>query len=380
LKRLEITIITFKENMKNIIISILITLLASCAAPTTRPVNVSEEQAKNEAEIQKKLVIKNQFKTHLHALKVGIPILMAGAKECGDNVRPLSGLVPAAWMTTEADYQDAFKALYGNEDEMKLFVVPDSFAEKAGFINNDSLLAINDISVTTGKEGLKKAIEDFNREAANDAKVEYTIRRDGKRQFISMVSPMACAYPISISTDDSLNAWADGKQIVLTKGMMRFAENDDELALVIGHELAHNNMGHISAKTKNWWMGTIFDVLIAGTTGIDTGNAFGKAAASSYSQEFESEADYVGLYFAARAGYNIEDAPNFWRRMAVEHPASIKNSYGATHPATPNRYIALGETTKEINRKNIAEEPLNFHMKPRKTTNQENTSGQPSIK
>ena len=222
--------------MRYLITFLLITLLASCAAPTTKPVSVSEDQAKAEAEIQKQLVIKSQYKTNLRALKVGIPILIAGAKVCSDNIRPLSGLVPGAWQTTEADYQDAFKALYGNEDEVKLFVVPDSFAEKAGFKNKDSLLAINGISVTTGKEGLKKAIDDFNREATNEAMVEYTIRRDGERQFISMVSPMACAYPISVSTDDSLNAWADGKQIVLTKGMMRFTENDDELALVIGHD------------------------------------------------------------------------------------------------------------------------------------------------
>ena len=356
--------------MKKLLLIILaIFFITSCAGPMTKQVEVSDEHVASEAELQKKLILKNHLKTQIHALKVGIPILIAGKKECEDNLRPLSGLLPASWKTEAPEYQDAFKALYGEEDEMKLFVVPDTFADEAGFKDNDSLLAIDGVKVNTGVQGYKDAIAQFNSAAANEALVEYTIRRDGQRQYISMSSPMACSYPINVATgDDSLNAFADGKQIVITKGMMRFVENDDELALIIGHELAHNNMGHIRAKTTNFWLGTILDVLVAGTTGIDTGSAFGNMAASSNSQEFESEADFVGLYFAARAGYDLENAPDFWRRMAVEHPSSVKGSYLSTHPSSPHRYVFLEETVEEIQNKQIAEEPLDFHMKERATT------------
>ena len=362
--------------MRILIVTLVVAYLFGCAAPQTKQVAVSEDAKATEAEIQKRLVIENQLKIRVRALRVGQPILIAGLDQCEDRVGPISGLIPASWKGMSAEYQDAFKDLYGHEDEMKLFVVPGSAAEEAGFKNKDSVLALNDISVKTGNDGLKKAIQDYSKAAADGGEVEFTIRRDGKRDFIKLNAPMGCAYPISVSEDDSLNAWADGKQIVLTKGMMRFTENDDELALIIGHELAHNNMGHIGSKKTNFWLGTILDVLVAGTTGVDTSNAFGKMAANAYSQEFESEADYVGLYFAARAGYETEDAANFWRRMAVEHPESIKDSYGSTHPSSPHRFVALEETHKEIANKQAAGEPLHFNMKERTVVEHQN-SGQP---
>lgn len=363
--------------MRSVVISLIaILIIAGCAAPQTKQVEVSEGAKATEAEIQKKMVVENQLKTHIRALRVGQPILIAGLDQCEDRVGPISGLVPASWQGTSAEFQDAFKALYGDEDEMKVFVVPGSAAEEAGFNNKDSVLALNGISIKTGKDGLRKAIQDYAELATDGGEVEFTIRRDGRRDFIKLSAPMGCAYPISVSEDDSLNAWADGKQIVLTKGMMRFTESDDELALIIGHELAHNNMGHIGAKKTNFWLGTIVDVLVAGTTGVDTSNAFGKMAMNAYSQEFESEADYVGLYFAARAGYETEDAANFWRRMAVEHPGAIKDSYGATHPSSPHRFVALETTHEEIANKQAAGEPLEFHMKERKVVEHQN-AGQP---
>ena len=70
-----------------------------------------------------------------------------------------------------------------------------------------------------------------------------------------------------------------------------------------------------------------------------------------FSKEFEADSDYMGLYMAARAGFDINMAPNFWRRMAVEHPGSIKKNYMATHPSTPERAAALRETIEEIEEK-----------------------------
>jgi predicted Zn-dependent protease len=85
--------------------------------------------------------------------------------------------------------------------------------------------------------------------------------------------------------------------------------------------------------------------------------------AGAYSQEFESEADYVGLYIMANSGMPIADAPKFWRRMAAAFPSNIKANYSASHPSTSYRMVALEETVREINVKVEKSEPLLPNMK-----------------
>jgi len=116
--------------------------------------------------------------------------------------------------------------------------------------------------------------------------------------------------------------------------MTSFARNDDELALVIAHEMAHNLMKHIEAKKQNAMGGFLADLALAVLTrGAYKDANFANAAGQAYSQEFESEADYVGLYILAKAGLPIDEAPKFWRRMAIAHPANIKtNHLQATPP------------------------------------------------
>ena len=156
---------------------------------------------------------------------------------------------------------------------------------------------------------------------------------------------------------DDVNAMADGTHVLLFTGMLRFADTDEELATVVGHEMAHNLMDHVSKQQGNALLGTILDILVAGV-GVNTQGMFTKMAMLAYSKEFEAEADYVGLYLMARAGYAIHDTPNFWRRMAIAHPGSVKGGFFATHPATPERFLALEKTVAEIEGKERSNQAL----------------------
>jgi predicted Zn-dependent protease len=90
------------------------------------------------------------------------------------------------------------------------------------------------------------------------------------------------------------------------------------------------------------------------------------AGAGVYSVEFEQEADYVGLYFMAQAGYKIDEAPNFWRRMATSNSSSI--SMKSSHPTHPERFLALETTVKEIKDKIANNQPLKPEMKATSST------------
>jgi len=164
-----------------------------------------------------------------------------------------------------------------------------------------------------------------------------------------------CSYNFKVEADKTINAYADGKNVVVTTGM-DFANKDDELALVLSHEVAHNIMGHIQKSKKNSVLGgatgLLLDVLAA-SQGIDTGAEFTKkgmqVGALRFSSEFEKEADYVGLYITAIAKYPIDNAPSFWRKMSVNSPNAIYIS--TSHPTNPERYLLLEKTVAEIKQK-----------------------------
>ena len=162
-----------------------------------------------------------------------------------------------------------------------------------------------------------------------------------------------CYYYFRISQSDEINSQADGKNIIINTGMMRFVESDDELAVVMAHEFAHNLMGHIKAQKNNATIGMLLGVAadaLADSQGINMGGEMTKAgteiATLRYSVEFEQEADYIGLYVMARAGYDVSSAPKLWRRMSIENPDGIYSS--TTHPSNATRFVALQKAITEI--------------------------------
>ena len=60
----------------------------------------------------------------------------------------------------------------------------------------------------------------------------------------------------------------------------------------------------------------------------------------------------------AMSGYEVEGAADFWRKMAAIHPGSISKSFWATHPSSPERFVAIEQIVKEIKEKQQTGQPL----------------------
>jgi predicted Zn-dependent protease len=105
---------------------------------------------------------------------------------------------------------------------------------------------------------------------------------------------------------------------------------------------------------------------IAAAGGVNTQGTFTKAGmrigADHANVEFEAEADYVGMYYMARAGYSTAGVEDIWRKMAVEAPQSI--FIKSDHPTTPARFLAIAATSSEIEAKRTKGEPLTPNQKP----------------
>ncbi len=322
--------------------------LGACAPNTERP-TVDSAASSAEAKLQRAMAFDNLETQRLRLNNVAFRVLAAGAELCGTKVRPAGGFsVRNAAMYSGAMREAA--ADKGIDERVSVAsVAPDGPAARAGLQVGDAIVRIGETPIGTGRDGmaaLDKAL------AGKDAALPLRIVRGGETREIAVARVPSCDYQVVYQTNTLLNAYADGSKIVMFSGMVRFAGTDEELALIVAHELAHNMRGHIDAKQGNAVIGAILDGLIQGLTGVRTGGAFMNAAANVNSPDFEAEADYVGLYVMARAGYAIGNAPAFWRRMAVENPGGI--SHTSTHPATNDRFVALQAAIAEIEGKRAA--------------------------
>ena len=324
--------------------------LTACS-PATKRVQINEALIEVEAQKQSDIALQSLIHHHDRLLRISYPLLVTAQPYCEDDTRASIGVQFSNKYSIPDDLQDAAQRKYDLGDPIQLLLIaPDSAADVSGLQPGDVLVSINGIGSPVGEDALEDLHDLLAKEIKSGTVTTLTIKREGVMQSFPLTPVRSCNYPVVLSGADEVNASADGDRIIITKGMMRFATGDQELSLVVAHELAHNAMGHIRAKTTNYLLGSVFDIAAA-AYGVDTQGLFGNIAAGMYSQDFEAEADYVALYFMAQAELDIEGAANFWRRMAAEHPGSIRTNHAASHPATPERFLAIEQTVVEIEAK-----------------------------
>ena len=357
----------------------LLTLAVACAActpPATRMGEIAPQQLQEEQLKQQELVLSSEIAAHNRLADVAYPMLKAAIPMCGKRISTTSRVLAINAYLYSKDYQPAARAL-GYGDTLTIVSVPrGSAADRAGLAVGDKVLSVEGAPTPVGKSAIRdftKSITPAPTRPGNTplppAPTRLTVLRaadstGAARQLTISIPPdTVCSYGTSAAKSEVLNAWADGKDITVTTAMMRFAGTDDELAVVVSHELAHNAMRHMDAKKKNATLGAILGATLdvaAASQGINTGGGFSQqgaqAGAMSYSQDFEREADYVGMYILARAGRPYADAPNFWRRMGQESPGSIL--YASTHPTSAERFIRLDKTVAELKAKLASGAPL----------------------
>lgn len=301
----------------------------------------------------------------MRLMRVSYPLLTKGADLCGDDIRFTTGMALANQATLLGeDFRESAQKAYQLSDQVQvMYVVPGSAADKAGIRTGDTLRYIDEWTIPTGADAVRQTLDQLQVRTQTGKPVRVDIIRKERGQSLLITPDRACAYPVVLGGGDEVNAYADGKQVIVQRGMMRFAQSDTELALVVSHEIAHNSMGHMRAKMTNYALGSILDIAAQVLLKVPTQGLFGNLGGNAHSQGFEAEADYVGLYIMAQSGGNIENAPQFWRRMATLSPNAIKSSHMASHPATPERFLALEETVKEIRAKQRSGKPLIPNLK-----------------
>ncbi|HSI96040.1 MAG TPA: M48 family metallopeptidase [Methylophilaceae bacterium] len=354
-------------------IAALLVALAGCATPQTRMPTVDSTAMQEETRKQREMVVEDYMNSYRRLQAVASKIVVSGTELCADKVGPYYGLT--AWSREDFDkeWHDVVQSRFGVGDVASISsVVPGSAAEYAGVKAGDVVISVNGWTPPAGKGAVDKLMEKLMEKLAAEGKfgmpLELVVRRGAEEVKLSMMPGQACDFHVRLSPDDVKNAYADGKNIVIYKGMMDFFRTDEEVALVVSHELAHNAMKHIDAKKTNAMVGGLVGLLLdvaAAAGGVNTNGDFTRLGsnigAGVYSVSFEQEADYVGLYFMANAGYKIDDAAGFWRRMATTNSKAI--TMKSSHPTTPERFIAIESAVDEIKQKLHDGQPLKPELK-----------------
>ena len=284
-------------------------LLAACVTPTTRPPSVGSGALKEETERQREAIFHAFLSETKRARRVTDAVLRAGRDFCGKRTRFSSGGSIATAYDFPPEYRRTARSVAGIGDRpVVLTVAPGSPSMAAGLRPGDEIVGVN----LSPLEGGPDASREFLRriKMAGNKQFGLTVRR-GQDKRVLISANEICNYGLALSESKEIGAWADGDRIIVSRAMLRFVDSDEELAFVVAHELAHNAMRHIDAKRTNALGGFVIDMLIAVLAGVDTQGMFTKNFAMAYSQEFESEADYVGLYMCELSGYDISEAA-YW--------------------------------------------------------------------
>ena len=189
-------------------------------------------------------------------------------------------------------------------------------------------------------------------------------------------------WEFNLVQDKQVNAWCmPGGKIVVYEGLLPVTQDEASLAIVMGHEIAHAVARHSAERLSNAYKeqygAAALSALMQGA-GVSSGwqqlaglvHQYGGALfTSGFSRKQESEADHIGLIFAAMAGYNPEVAVTFWQRMSSATGGG-SNSLFADHPSDATRIQQIQGWLPEAQK---------YYVQP-KTTTQKTTAKKTTTK
>ena len=160
---------------------------------------------------------------------------------------------------------------------------------------------------------------------------------------------------ILVDDDQTKNAWCmPGGKIAFYSGILPIAKNEDGIASIMGHEIAHAVARHSAERAST---AMLTDLGIMAVEKFVLGQRLPQA--SGYVRQFgldlpfnrkqETEADYLGIIFSSLAGYNIEESYKVWERMR-EEGGSGPAEFWSTHPSPDNRIKKLKEWIPIVSR------------------------------
>ena len=269
------------------------------------------------------LTVDHLIEENRRLINLEYALTTASGPRCGALSRPQSGMIlsRSRFFKDRELRKTANRELNLDESLRVLHVVPGSSVDEAGVRAGDGLLSVDGKRLKESARLRKHLLKVSDRRA-----VDFVFERDG--ELLEKTIDLEFGCPVVFKLTDGFEMIARAPMqlvVVVTPGVMSEVEDDDTLAVVLAHELAHTCFDD---KSKSWL-------------------------------EQEKRADRLGLILAAQAGFKVDGAEAYWERVAMEYPWLIdvaadnqgpmrEGLEGYTHYGIGDRLSAIRATVSQI--------------------------------
>ena len=349
------------------IAAVALTWLAACSTPNTSNTSntptapgsragataAPAELPRETADPRLSALLANQDRVY----RVAAPLITKNAPLCKASSRPILGFTAKNKYSYPPELTRAAISMLKLDDGLQVMHVLDgSGALRAGLRRGDILQTLQEQPLPRGAQAENEAARIVGPLLKNASDIQVGLLRNGKPLTLQVPLTQACAFAIDIGHAPHVNAYGDGRRIMLTQGMLDFLMSDDELAAVLAREIAHNIQKHAATMKLAATLGGIIDALLP--LSPDLKPFAGSAGLRAFDDKLDQEADRIALYLLARAGYAPDAALRALQKLAQAYPTSVTNGYTALHPWTEERAALMRTTLTEIRQKQAAKKVL----------------------
>lgn len=249
------------------------------------------------------------------------------------------------------------RQVLGLDDRLQIMqILEGSGAMRAGLQRGDILQTIQDISLPQGPLAETESARVLAPVLKNFNEIRITVLRQGKPISLQVPLTLACAFAIDIGNAPNINAYADDRRIMLTRGLLETLPSDADVAVILARTIAHNVLQHARQLQQTATQSGVIDSLLP--LKPEPANYAGSNGIKVTPEKMDQEADRLALFMLARAAFDPQNLARVLQRIA-EDPAAIQpNSYNALHPWTAERQTLIQSAIREIHQKQSAKKAL----------------------
>lgn len=321
--------------------------LGGCASVNRPDADDPEVEAERQSQLQEALQAQLQYQQRLDNL--AIPFQEKNVAWCGSDITGSLGVRVGSVWSYPKEQRDAAHNALGLDNQPKVLWRIRGSAAQSDLQPGDYLISVDGQPLKRNKQGLKR-LDSILSNRPDFFRIQ--VLRNGQQLTITARPSQRCDYAPVAELNGTVNAYTDGSKIVVYSGMMNLFPDDRDLAVIFGHELAHDVRSHTSKGYASNMLGAVVDSYLGGL------GLFDEYISTPFLRRFEAEADYTGLYMTANAGYDISGAERVWRKMGINSLSTVDKGLKDTHPSSPERFVAIRRTVREIQAKQKAGQVL----------------------
>lgn len=282
--------------------------------------------------------------------RVAAPILVNNVGLCKNHARKLLGFTAKNQYSYSSELTKMAKSVLMLDERLQVMrVLQGSGAARAGVQRGDILLSVQNQPLPIGPTAETEAARLLANLVSKVESVDLLVLRGGKPVSTTLPLTRACAFSVDVGNANHVNAYSDGRRILVTRGLLNHLQTDAELATILAREMAHNILQHQQAEQMTATLSNVIDRLLP--LKPDTEDFAGSAGIKTMPAKLDQDADRLALSMLARAGYDITAAVPGLQKLARDFPETLTNSYTALHPMTNERLALLQATVAEIRQK-----------------------------